>query len=47
VNFDFGDSELFFSVANLTNHANPMINTAGGFIYDAGLLPSIGFRQRF
>jgi hypothetical protein len=47
VNFDFGRSHLFFSVANLTNHSNPIINTSDGFIYDTSILPSIGFRWRF
>jgi outer membrane protein assembly factor BamA len=47
VNFNFGNSELFFSVANITNRSNPIINTSDGFIYDTGILPSVGFRWRF
>jgi len=47
VNLNFGNSELFFSVANLTNHSNPIINTSDGFIYDTGILPSVGFRCGF
>jgi len=33
-------SELFFSVANVTDYANPIISTSDGFIYDAGILPT-------
>ncbi len=42
VAFDFGDAELFLSTSNVTNRANPIISTADGFIYDAGILPSVG-----
>lgn len=45
--FVFGNSELFFSVANLTNHSNPIINTSDGFIYDTSILPSVGFQWLF
>ena len=44
---NFGDSELYLNVANVTNNSNPIINTADGYIYDAGILPSIGYRLRF
>lgn len=44
---DFGRTELFASVANITNRANPIIHSASGFIYDVGILPSIGLRYRF
>ncbi len=47
VNFTFNDVELYATIANLTNHANPIINTSDGYIYDAGILPSIGFRWKF
>ena len=47
VNFDFGNSGLFFSVANVTSRSNPIINTSDGFIYDTSILPSVGFRWRF
>ncbi|HWR82918.1 MAG TPA: hypothetical protein VN285_06430 [Candidatus Deferrimicrobium sp.] len=46
VTFDFGGADLFLSVANVTNRANAMINTSDGYIYDAGILPSVGFRWR-
>ncbi|MEW6050241.1 MAG: carboxypeptidase-like regulatory domain-containing protein [Candidatus Zixiibacteriota bacterium] len=45
--FDFGSTELFTSVANATNRANPIIHSTSGFIYDAGILPSLGLRYRF
>lgn len=38
---------IFCSVANITNYANPIINTADGFVYDAGILPSIGLSLKF
>lgn len=42
-----GNTDLFFNVANVTNRANPIISTANGFVYDAGILPSFGLRWRF
>lgn len=35
------------NVANATDHGNAMINTSDGFIYDAGILPSLGLTYRF
>lgn len=45
--FDYDKISVFFSVANITNYANPIINTADGFIYDAGILPSVGLSLKF
>ena len=42
-----GSADIFLSVTNVTNRANPIINTTDGFIYDAGILPSIGVKWRF
>ena len=39
--------EIFLNVVNATNRANPIINTADGFVYDAGLFPSIGIKMEF
>ena len=47
MNFNLGNAQLFYSVVNVTDRANPIINTADGFIYDAGILPSVGLRWRF
>ena len=47
LNYDFGGSQLFFNVANLTNRGNPVINTNSGYVYDAGILPSVGYRLTF
>ncbi|MCK4372298.1 MAG: hypothetical protein KAW61_04090, partial [candidate division Zixibacteria bacterium] len=44
---DFGGSELYCNVANVTNRGNPIMNTADGFVYDAGILPTVGYRLRF
>jgi hypothetical protein len=43
----FGSAILFASIANVTNRANPIINSAGGYIYDAGILPNLGVRISF
>jgi len=43
----FGNADIFLSVTNITNRANPIINTTDGFIYDAGILPSVGVKWRF
>ncbi len=45
--FNFGNSVIFLSVANISNHDNPIINSSNGFIYDAGILPSIGYQLTF
>jgi hypothetical protein len=37
---------LYLNVANVTNRSNPIINTADGFVYDAGILPSLGLRYQ-
>lgn len=46
-NYSVKNIELFFAVSNVTNHANPIINAASGYIYDAGILPTIGIRWRW
>jgi len=45
--FDFGAAEAYCAIANITNRANPIIRSADGFIYDAGILPSAGVTVRF
>lgn len=44
---DMGRTDLFISVSNITNHDNPIINTSDGFVYDAGILPSVGLKYTF
>jgi hypothetical protein len=46
-NLSFGKSQAYLSISNFTNHKNPIISTADGFIYDTGILPSIGFKYNF
>jgi len=45
--FNFGSTDLYFSVANITNRGNPIISTTDGYIFDAGILPSVGMTVRF
>jgi len=45
--FEFGNSQLSLNIANATDHGNAVVNSSDGFIYDAGVLPSIGYRVRF
>lgn len=40
--FDFGATEVYCSVANITNRGNAIISGADGYVYDAGILPSVG-----
>ena len=47
LDFDFGDTELYLGVSNITNHDNPIINSSDGYIYDAGILPNIGLKYSF
>ncbi|MBN1213356.1 MAG: TonB-dependent receptor [candidate division Zixibacteria bacterium] len=46
-NYKWDNVEIFFGVNNVTNHANPIINAASGFVYDAGILPMLGIKWRF
>jgi len=39
--------ELFAAVTNVSNRANPIINSGSRYIYDAGILPTIGLRWQF
>jgi len=39
--------EVFGTVANLTNHDNAIINSADGYIHEAGILPILGMRYSF
>lgn len=43
---NLGRFRVNLNVANLTDHGNPMINTSDGYIYDAGILPSLGMSYR-
>ncbi|MBK7142481.1 MAG: TonB-dependent receptor [bacterium] len=43
-NFSLGDVTLSLAVTNATNRYNPIIKSPSGYIYDAGILPSIGLR---
>ncbi len=45
--FNFGNTEIFLSISNITNHDNPIINASDGYIYDAGILPTIGVKYSF
>jgi len=42
-----GNAEIYLTLANLTNRANPIISTAGGIVYDTGILPMVGINYRF
>jgi outer membrane receptor protein involved in Fe transport len=42
--YQMGRVELLLSVANVTNRANPVVYSATGPIYDAGILPMLGVR---
>lgn len=43
----FGDLALYMNVGNFFNRANPMVRTLDGYVYDAGILPSIGASYNF
>ncbi len=38
--------DVFLSVSNVTNRANPMISSAAGLVYDAGIMPMLGVTVR-
>jgi len=43
----FAHGALYFSVANVTNRENAIIHSYRGYIYDAGIMPSLGFSYRW
>ena len=45
--YSWEKTELFATISNLTNRANPIISSSSGLIYDAGILPMIGLRISF
>ncbi|PWB71252.1 hypothetical protein C3F09_08110 [candidate division GN15 bacterium] len=45
--FDLGHAAMTLALTNVTNRYNPLINSASGLIYDAGILPSFGFTWKF
>ncbi|MBD3258833.1 hypothetical protein GF377_10395 [candidate division GN15 bacterium] len=45
--YAFSNAELFFSISNLTNRANPIVSSGSGLIYDAGIMPMIGVRLQW
>ncbi len=55
INFDinlfmdikFSSFELYICALNVTDHDNPIMNTSDGFIYDMGIIPSLGIRYLF
>jgi len=47
IGLNFGSTECYLSISNFTNRENAIINTADGFIYDAGILPTMGIKYSF
>ena len=45
--YSWANTDVFLTLSNLTNRANPIINTAGGIVYDTGILPMLGINHRF
>jgi len=45
--YSFGRTDLFLSISNVTNRANPIINASTGLIYDAGITPMLGMKVSF
>ncbi|KAA3634504.1 MAG: hypothetical protein DWP97_06895 [Calditrichaeota bacterium] len=41
--YKVGDTEFFLAVSNITNRKNPLVATSDGYIYDAGIMPTVGF----
>ncbi len=42
--FSLGAATLSLAVTNATNRYNPIISSPSGYVYDAGILPSVGLR---
>jgi len=47
LNLNLGRADIYCALTNISDRRNPIISTAGGFIYDTGLLPSVGMKYRF
>ncbi len=45
--FRLGQLDIHLAVSNVTNHDNPIVNTADGYMFDAGILPIIGLKYTF
>ncbi len=45
--FQLGRLEIHAAISNVTSHDNPIVNTADGYIYDAGILPVVGVKYTF
>lgn len=45
--YESGVFAAFAAIGNLLNRKNPIISAHDGFVYDAGILPSIGFSWKF
>lgn len=43
-NFSLGNVTLNLAITNATNRYNPIIKSPSGYVYDAGILPSVGLR---
>lgn len=44
--YQLGPCDVLLTVTNVTNRANPVVNSSNGFIYDAGLLPGLSLRWK-
>jgi hypothetical protein len=42
--FSLGAATLNLAITNATNRYNPIINAPSGYVYDSGILPSVGLR---
>lgn len=47
INLDWENSHFYLTILNLTNRKNPLISSADGYIYDNGILPSLGYSCKF
>ncbi len=45
--YSYPGGAVYVSISNVTNRANPIVNSSSGYIYDAGILPMVGFEFRF
>ena len=44
--YKVGESEFFLAVSNITNRKNPVVATSEGYVYDAGIMPTVGFKWK-
>ncbi len=47
LDLNLGHAQMYITLCNVSNYKNPIIRTNDGYIYDTGILPSLGLKISF